>query len=68
MICEGTYDKATKTISLAGTMPMPDGSSMKVTQTTVSKDANTRVFTLKGLGPDGKDMDMIQVTYKRRMK
>lgn len=68
MISEGTYDKATKTLTLAGTMPMPDGSSMKVNQTTVTKDANTRVFNLKGVGPDGKDMEMIQVTYTRQAK
>ena len=68
MISEGTYDKATKTLSLAGTMPMPDGSSMKVTQTTVTKDADTRVFSLKGAGPDGKDMEMLQITYKRQTK
>jgi hypothetical protein len=67
-ICEGTYDKATKTMTLAGAMPLPDGSSMKITETTVFKDANTRVLTLKGKGPDGSDMDLIQVTFKRHVK
>ena len=68
MISEGTYDKAKKTLTLSGTMPMPDGTSMKVSQTTITKDADTRVFSLKGAGPDGKEMEMIQVTYKRRAK
>lgn len=68
MISEGTYDKATKTLTLIGNMPMPDGKSMKATMTTVTKDANTRIFTLRGAGPDGKDFEMIQITYKRRAK
>ena len=68
MISEGTYDKATKTLKFVGTMPLPDGTSMKVSQTTVTKDADTRLFTLMGAGPDGKEMEMIQVTYKRRAK
>jgi hypothetical protein len=68
MISEGTYDKSTKSLTLTGNMSMPDGSSMKVTQTTTTKDANTRVFSLKGAGPDGKDMEMIQITYKRQAK
>jgi hypothetical protein len=66
MISEGSYDKSTKTLSLTGQMPMPDGTTMKVKQTTVTKDANTRLFTLKGVGPDGSEMEMIQITYKRR--
>jgi hypothetical protein len=64
---EGTYDKATKTLTLVGSMPMPDGTSMKTTMTTVSKDANTKVFTLRG-SVGGKDIEMIEITYKRRPK
>ena len=68
MISEGTYDKAKKTLTLSGAMPLPDGTTMKVTQTTITKDADTRVFSLKAAGPDGKEMEMIAVTYKRRAK
>ena len=68
MISEGTYDKGTKTLSLAGSMPMPDGTMMKMTIVTVTRDPNTRHFTLKGTGPDGKDMEMVQITYTRRTK
>ena len=68
MVSEGSYDKATKTMTLVGNMPMPDGKTMKVTLVTVAKDANTKTFTLKGSGPDGKDLEMIQITYKRRAK
>lgn len=68
MVSEGTYDKATKTLTLAGNMPTPDGKSTKVTMTTVTKDANTRTFKMVGAGPDGKDFEMLSITYKRRVK
>lgn len=68
MISEGGYDKATKTMTMTGTMATPDSKSTKVILTTVTKDANTRVFTLKSAGVDGKDLEMIQITYKRRAK
>jgi len=68
MVSEGTYDSKTKTMTMKGDMPMPDGKSMKATMTTVTKDANTRVFTIRCAGPDGKDFEMLQITYKRRVK
>jgi Protein of unknown function (DUF1579) len=68
MISEGTYDKSTKTMTLVGDMPMPDGKSMKTTLVTVHKDADTQVFRLLGAGPDGKEFEMIHITYKRRAK
>jgi hypothetical protein len=49
-------------------MPMPDGKSIRANLTTVYKDANTKTFTVKGIGPDGKDFGMFQITYKRRAK
>jgi hypothetical protein len=67
MILEGTYDKAAKTMTMAGTMAMPDGTSMKVKQTTVTKDADTRVMTMKA-GEGGNEMVMLEVTYKRKPK
>jgi hypothetical protein len=68
MVSEGTYDKSTKTLTMTGDMPTPDGKNMKVTMKTVFNDANTKTFTLSGAGPDGKDMEMVQITYKRRAK
>lgn len=68
MVSEGTYDKAKKTMTLAGEMPMPDGKSMKITMVSVTKDANTKIFTLNGAGPDGKNFEMLHITYKRRAK
>lgn len=68
MVSDGTYDKATKTMTLVGNMQMPDGKSIKATLITVHKDADTRTFALRGAGPDGKEFEMFQITYKRRAK
>jgi hypothetical protein len=68
MISEGTYDKATKTLTMTGDMPMPDGKSLKTTMTMVYQDANSKTFALKGGGPDGKEFDMVYITFKRRAK
>jgi hypothetical protein len=65
-IFEGDYDRATKTLKMKGKMPAPGGVDMPVTQTLVTKDPNTRVFTLSGEGPDGKELEMLKVTYKRQ--
>lgn len=67
MHSEGAYDKATKTMTLHGTMPMPDGKSMKSLITITYKDSNTKVLSLKG-NKDGKDFEMVEITYKRRAK
>jgi len=68
MVSEGNYDKAMKTLTLVGDMPTPDGKAMKVTMTTIAKDADTKTFRLVAAGPDGKDLEMLQITYKRRAK
>lgn len=65
MVSEGTYDKSSKTMTMKGDMPLPDGKTMKVTMVTVTKDANTNVFTMTGAGPDGKEFEMIKITYRR---
>jgi Protein of unknown function (DUF1579) len=67
MLSEGTYDKAKKTMTLIGTMPMPDGKSMKSSITITYKDSNTKVLSLKG-NMDGKEFEMVEITYKRRAK
>ena len=62
---ESTYDAAKKTWT--GTMEGPDmtGNIMKVRSTTVST-GGTRVFTIYGPGPDGKETQMMKITYTRR--
>jgi Protein of unknown function (DUF1579) len=65
MVSEGTYDKAKKTMTLAGNMPMGEGKSVKSTITITYKDANTKVLSLKG-NIDGKELEFVEITYKRR--
>jgi hypothetical protein len=67
MLTEGTYDKAKKTMTLLGKMPMPDGKMMKSSITIIYKDANTKILSLKG-NMDGKEIGMVEITYKRRAK
>jgi Protein of unknown function (DUF1579) len=67
MVTEGNFDAATKTMTMVGNMPTPDGKNMKCTLTTVAKDSNTKHFTLKGV-MDGKEFEMVNITYKRRAK
>ena len=67
MFSEGTFDKEKKTMTLKGNMPMPDGKSMKSTITITYKDANMKVLSLKG-DMDGKEFEMVEITYKRRAK
>jgi hypothetical protein len=68
MVSEGTYDKQNKTLTMTGSMPLPGGKSMKTTMTTIMKDADTMVFSLMAQGDDGKDGEMMKITYKRRSK
>lgn len=62
---EGTYDPATKTFTGVDETLM-DGKPVKMTETTVWKDANTAIFTMNVPGPDGKPMKMMDIEYKRR--
>jgi len=66
LIAEGDYDKDTKTQTLAGEIPAPDGKKQKVTLTTKMTDDDNMVFTMKGPGPDGKEIEVIKVTYRRK--
>ena len=68
LISEGTYNQGTKTMTLVGDMPMPDGKSMKVSMITVMKDANTKSMKLMAAGPDGKEAEMLQINLKRRVE
>src|SRR5262249_46773188 len=65
MVSEGTFDAEKKTMTMTGQMAMPNGKTMKCTQTIVIKDANTKTFTLRG-EDGGKEFEMVSITYKRR--
>jgi hypothetical protein len=63
---ESTYDAATKTAT--GYMEGPDmtGNVAKMKSVVQYKDPNTRVFTMYGPGPDGKEAKMMTITYTRK--
>jgi hypothetical protein len=63
---ESTYDAATKTVT--GTMEGMDasGAVQKSKSKVVYSDPDTRVFTISAPGPDGKDMTVLKISYKRR--
>jgi hypothetical protein len=62
---EGTYDPATKTLTLVGDMTTPDGKTVKATLVTVDGGAGRRTFALKAPGPDGRDAELFRIAYTR---
>jgi hypothetical protein len=65
-IGESTWDAAGKKMS--GTMEGPDttGQIVKMRSVVEHTTANTRVFTAYTAGPDGKEMQVLRITYTRR--
>jgi hypothetical protein len=63
---ESTYDAATKTMT--GWMEGPDmtGKITKWRSVVEYKGPDTRVFTMFMPGPDGKEVQTLKITYKRR--
>ena len=64
-LTEGTWDPATKRFT--GTMESTDlmGNAMKTRSVAEYKDG-TRVMTAYATGPDGKEMQVMKITYTRR--
>lgn len=65
-VSESTYDPATKTST--GWMEGPDmtGKVVKTKAVSEYKDANTKVFTMYAIGPDGKEVPSMKISYKRK--
>ena len=65
-IMESTYDPAAK--KWTGWMEGPDmtGAVMKTRNVVDVKDANNRVMTAFATGPDGKEMQVMKITYVRK--
>ncbi len=63
---EGTYDAATH--KMTGWMEGPDMATGKTvkTRSVGEMKGNTRVFTMFAPGPDGKEMQVMKITYTRR--
>jgi hypothetical protein len=65
-ITEGTWDPAKK--QGTGTMEGPDmtGQVVKTRSVSEHRPDGTRVFTAYAPGPDGKEMQVMRITYSRR--
>jgi hypothetical protein len=66
MISEGDFNKETKTLTMNGVGPGPDGKPAKYKSTVKMIDADTMEFTMAGPGPDGKEGVMMTISYKRK--
>jgi hypothetical protein len=66
MIAESTYDAASRTFT--GWMEGPDmtGKVAKTKSVVEVKDAGTRIFSMYGTGPDGKEGLGMRITYQRK--
>jgi hypothetical protein len=67
-VAEGDFDKTTKTMTLVGDLPLPNGKSMKGTKVFTYPDANTMTYTLTAVLPNGKSFELMKTTYTRRPK
>jgi Protein of unknown function (DUF1579) len=68
MITEGTYDKESKTVTMTGEGPGPEGKPVKYKSTLEHKDKDTMVFNMYAGDTGDKDKPMLTITYKRSTK
>jgi uncharacterized protein DUF1579 len=68
LIMEGTHDKSTKTTTMSGEAPGPDGKPMKMKGVTKFTDDDHMTFEMYMPGPDGKEAKMMTIVYTRRKK
>ena len=66
MMMEGTYDAATKTGTMIGKGPGPDGKPATFKSVSVRKDRDHDTFTMSLVDPSGKDIPMLTIEYTRR--
>src|SRR5262249_23031736 len=65
-LLEGTYDPAKKTLTNIYESHDGEGNPMKMKMVTVWQGDDSRLWTASATGPDGKDMTMIRIKYKRK--
>lgn len=68
LVTEGTYNQATKTLTLAGDMATPDGTVARAVLVTVFRDAGARTFAFKVVRPDGRETELFRIEYQRRTR
>jgi hypothetical protein len=67
LVWEGSYDAATKTMSMTSSMYDPmHRKVVPIRMRTRYVDPSTHVFEFWGLGPDGKEMKSMEITYKKK--
>lgn len=63
----GNYDEATKTLMLKGLQTdFMTGKDMDISEEMKMIDDNTYIMTMRGIGPDGKDMKFMEGTFKKK--
>jgi hypothetical protein len=65
-LAEGTYDPTTRTATSFMEGPDMTGKVTKSRSTVVYKDPNTRVMSMFTTGPDGKEFQMMKISYTRK--
>jgi len=66
LLMEGDYDKASKTLTMTGDGPGPEGKPVKYKSVVKMVDDDTMEFTMSGPGPDGKEGVVLTISYKRK--
>ena len=65
-VSETTYDAASRTSTGWLEGPDPSGKVVKQKGVVQYKDANNRVFTMYTVGPDGKEVQTMKISYVRK--
>lgn len=65
LLLEGTYDEKTRTLTMTGEGKMPDGTVTKHRLVTKYTDQDHHSFEMFATLPDGKEMSMLTIDYKR---
>jgi uncharacterized protein DUF1579 len=68
LIMEGTHDESSKTTTMTGECPGPDGKPMKMKGISKEIDNDHMTFEMYMVGPDGKEAKMMTIAYERRKK
>ena len=68
MVTEGSFDKTGKILTMSGMGPGHDGTPVVHRTVTTIKDKNTHVFEMFIPTPDGTEMKVMTIVYKRRVK
>ncbi len=68
VVMRGTWDDGTKTLRLKGMQTNPvDGKDTELREENKFIDDNTQMMTMYGAGMDGKEMKLMEATFKRKM-